>query len=869
MENSQKIIKSFSLKESLNPKIWTSPTNPDSSELKENIRLKLLEISNQFQEFIGLEIFVSDIHMTGSLANFNWSEFSDIDLHLIVDFSQFSEKQKELYTELFKLKKTLFNLQHNIKIFTYDVELYVQDESEEHTSSGVYSVLFNEWIVTPKKEDFQVDKKVLLNKVNSWITKIDETIEQSKEEKDLENSLEFLNKLRKKIKEYRSTGLSKGGEFSYENLVFKFLRRNGYIEKLFNFENDIIDKRLSLEHFEKFKKLITEASFSFDPGGGYSDPTFGLPQGSVDSGKAASGGDNGNWGGSMSRALAFAKVANDFMGKNVITSQKRSRKLTASGNVSDHFEGNSASYAVDLACRGEQGDRLLAHLMKWFGHPEYTGNRWFNVTKNGYRYQIGWKVPNHYDHIHVGVRKTGGSDTPSDSKDQKQEKKSFKEKLLAFFGIDKDKSESDITSTEKQQKIDDPKRADMLSTSVDDLYDTLESIDSVINQQERGKTSYQKQVESVQVALTLLGYELPKFGVDGLFGSETASAIKKYKEDKNIKESVIKKLRSFVNETTLQNPLDTMRITSDYGPRNGRTHAGIDLGVPSGTNVKSPADGVVLDAETRNDACGGTLKIDHGGGYVTRYCHLKKINVSNGDSVKQGEVVALSGGGKNDTGRGRSTGPHLHFEVYVNGRVSDPKDHLNTSFDSDKITDTSDKKSSSKQTITPELIKQLISDLKSKGVESEDLKKLVDVPQLGVAATDEEFYKSILTGIGAPITDENMKFLYAWRQAEGGSATNNPFNTTYKLTKDENMSNYNSVGVKNYSTRSYGLEATIKTLKLSYYTCIVDGLKNDVGAEKISRCSDLQKWGTGELVAKVVDSYNRGSAVKPKPIPTA
>jgi predicted chitinase len=155
---------------------------------------------------------------------------------------------------------------------------------------------------------------------------------------------------------------------------------------------------------------------AFDPAAKYPDQTFGFTIGTVDSGKAVTGGNGGNWGGSMPRALWFASLANDFMSKtykksNTVSSQKRSKKLTASGNTSDHYEGNQDAYAVDLACAGAEGDALLAHLMQAFGHPEYKGGSWFSVVKGGYRYQVGWKVKNHYDHIHVGVKKSDSSDT--------------------------------------------------------------------------------------------------------------------------------------------------------------------------------------------------------------------------------------------------------------------------------------------------------------------------------------------------------------------------------------------------------------------------------------------------------------------------
>jgi len=123
-----------------------------------------------------------------------------------------------------------------------------------------------------------------------------------------------------------------------------------------------------------------------------------------------------------------------------------------------------------------------------------------------------------------------------------------------------------------------------------------------------------------------------------------------------------------------------------------------------------------------------------------------------------------------------------------------------------------------------------------------------------VEKSDKEFYKKILDGINAPHTDENFKFLYAWRKAESGKARNNPFNTTQNMKNDSNISNYNSVGVKNYSSKNIGIDATVKTLTNGRYKCIVNGLKDNKGAENIAACSsDLKTWGTGDLVKKVLN----------------
>jgi hypothetical protein len=213
--------------------------------MREDVRKRLLDIAEEFVRFIGMDIFVQDVMMTGSLANYNWSQFSDVDLHIMYNFKD-SEDKEEIVKELFKIKKTLFNSTHNIQVKGFDVELYVQDTSEPHVSSGVYSVLFNDWINEPSKDEVVIDTEVIKKKTESWMEKIDNLIDDVEDE-DLETALEYIDLLKEKLKQYRNDGLEREGEYSYENLVFKFLRRNGYIQKLFDFTNELVDKRLSLE----------------------------------------------------------------------------------------------------------------------------------------------------------------------------------------------------------------------------------------------------------------------------------------------------------------------------------------------------------------------------------------------------------------------------------------------------------------------------------------------------------------------------------------------------------------------------------------------------------------------------------------------
>lgn len=262
MSNLQDILQSFKINETLNPKVWENSKDPSNAKLKKEIRDGLLDIADKFVEYLGEDVFVEDVVLTGSLSNYNWSNYSDFDLHILIDMDQF-DSDKELYKELFNLKKQIFNDKHNIKIKGFDVELYAQDTEEKHVSGGQYSVKDDEWINKPKKEKFDIDKDLLESKINSWKNKISKAIEESDSKK--------LEIIKDKLKEYRQCGLDKNGELSYENLVFKFLRRSGDIEKLFKELNKSVDKELSIENMvaeqsiiDKIKGLLPDKPISIE-----------------------------------------------------------------------------------------------------------------------------------------------------------------------------------------------------------------------------------------------------------------------------------------------------------------------------------------------------------------------------------------------------------------------------------------------------------------------------------------------------------------------------------------------------------------------------------------------------------------------------
>lgn len=242
----EKIVKTFQTNDVLSPQIFIKTEN--GYKMDTSIRKRLLEISDDFIDSLGVEFFIHDIVLTGSLSNYNWSEYSDVDLHVLIDFNEIkgvdntSNVLQTIIKEFFDAKKNIWNEKHDIKIKGFDVELYVQDVDEPHISSGVYSVLNDEWVVEPKKDTPNIDDRKILEKGEEFGKKIDALVNSN----DKDDILPKIESLRKKIKKFRQSGLEKGGEYSYENLTFKLLRRNGYIEKLLKLKTDITDKKLSI-----------------------------------------------------------------------------------------------------------------------------------------------------------------------------------------------------------------------------------------------------------------------------------------------------------------------------------------------------------------------------------------------------------------------------------------------------------------------------------------------------------------------------------------------------------------------------------------------------------------------------------------------
>ena len=236
----------------LNPAIWdrcysrSNPTVTTDWILRREVAAALKRIADEFIEFLGVDVAsVTDIILTGSNANYNWTDISDVDLHIVLDMKNGQIcptcPSDNFISDCFQAKKTLWNSTHNITIHGFDVELYAQDAAESHvTDSGVYSLKQGQWLQQPEFKQITIDNTAVKLKSQDIMNQIDDMIDSQTD------NLSDLNAIKDRIKKLRSSGLRQGGEFSIENLAFKALRNLGYLEKLSNYMKNIEDRDLSI-----------------------------------------------------------------------------------------------------------------------------------------------------------------------------------------------------------------------------------------------------------------------------------------------------------------------------------------------------------------------------------------------------------------------------------------------------------------------------------------------------------------------------------------------------------------------------------------------------------------------------------------------
>ena len=224
----------------LNRRLWGQ-----DEHLLPDVRDKLLAIAEDFREFLGVDdLRVQDITLSGSNAAYNYTDHSDIDLHLIVDMPD-----DPVYQELFNAKKYQYNDEHNLTIGGADVELYVQPAGQPHVSQGIYSVKDGKWIQVPRRRRAQIDDSCVRDKAADLDARIHAAVESG--------NADMMSTLWNKIKAMRQIGLEQHGEFGCENITFKVLRDQGCIKLLKDAHLAAQDHAMSLVEKNREKGRVT------------------------------------------------------------------------------------------------------------------------------------------------------------------------------------------------------------------------------------------------------------------------------------------------------------------------------------------------------------------------------------------------------------------------------------------------------------------------------------------------------------------------------------------------------------------------------------------------------------------------------------
>lgn len=239
-------LSSFKVKNELNDRFWIN------NKLNSKVREKLLDIADDFIDDLSIPNFrPKDIVFTGSLANYNWSRFSDIDVHIIVSFKEIYKKT-EMIDDYFKSKKEIWNQTHEgIRIYGYPVEISVENEDDPGVSSGVYSLVKNKWVVEPDNfDDARLNEKYIKEFAAKVMTDIDNIEKHIKKETSNSKLDELNNKtmtIFKRLKNMRKEGLDRSGEMSSGNIIYKLLRRTKYLDKIWDIINGTYNKINSIK----------------------------------------------------------------------------------------------------------------------------------------------------------------------------------------------------------------------------------------------------------------------------------------------------------------------------------------------------------------------------------------------------------------------------------------------------------------------------------------------------------------------------------------------------------------------------------------------------------------------------------------------
>lgn len=246
-------------RDELNPKIFAN------NIMIPQVRNKLIQSSKDFLEEMtrgmtdqNIDLVVKDIMLVGSNASYNYSDFSDLDIHILYDTENLGDNLSKFFAkEYFEAFRRLFNQSHDIKIYDLPVEFYAEDINSNGVYNGRYSILNDAWIQFPDKNRVEINSTEVEAKYDLYKSDIDSCISAT-------GGYETAIDLYKKLFKMRRTALQSGGEFCTENLAFKRLRNDGSITKLRDYIRNEHDKELSVESIRNIMHEAIMGNSSID-----------------------------------------------------------------------------------------------------------------------------------------------------------------------------------------------------------------------------------------------------------------------------------------------------------------------------------------------------------------------------------------------------------------------------------------------------------------------------------------------------------------------------------------------------------------------------------------------------------------------------
>ena len=245
------LFEKFEVHDTLNPKLWSK----DNSLLPE-VSDKIFEIIEQFLETSEIDLPIVDARIVGSQASYNYTDESDLDIHLIANFD-YIDAPDALMQALCNCLKSDFNSSFDISIRGIETEIYVEDINSISVSNGVYSIYDQAWVKFPKKIDSIPDVDIS-EKFSNTIDEINRVLKS--------NNLDKIEFLINTIYLNRKNALANEGEYGPGNQLFKEIKRSGYLRKLKDARKELISKKLTLEHFrlteDSRSKLLSKSKSS-------------------------------------------------------------------------------------------------------------------------------------------------------------------------------------------------------------------------------------------------------------------------------------------------------------------------------------------------------------------------------------------------------------------------------------------------------------------------------------------------------------------------------------------------------------------------------------------------------------------------------